>query len=293
MDMNSLNSQSRQADLNYMRTSLKIPLLEKEHEKQLTHSWHHSNNEQALHALVQPYIRLVISIALRYRNYGLPLADLIQEGNLGLLQAAVKFDPKREVRFSAYAKWWVRACMQDFILRNWSIVRTGSTTSQKILFFNLNRLRNKLANVNAEFMDTEDQQRISDILQVSIQEVKNMESRLLNNDLSLSATISENGESNWQDLLCDDRPSPEEVSLKNHDIRVCQAWLVKAMKCLNPAEQIIIKKRWLTENSATLEGLGKELKMTKERVRQLEARSIRKLRYYLMDNLQEVRHVLN
>jgi RNA polymerase sigma-32 factor len=291
--MNSLNSQSRQADLKYVRTSLKMPLLEKDHEKQLTHSWHYSHNEQALHALVQPYIRLVISIALRYRNYGLPLADLIQEGNLGLLQAAVKFDPKREVRFSAYAKWWVRACIQDFILRNWSIVRTGSTTSQKVLFFNLNRLRNKLSNINAEFMNAEDQQRISDILQVSIQEVKNMESRLLHNDLSLSATISENGEGNWQDLLSDDRPSPEEISFKNHDIRICQAWIVKALECLNSAEQVIIQKRWLTENSATLEGLGKELKMTKERIRQLEARAIRKLRYYLRENLQEVRYVLN
>lgn len=290
--MNSLNSQSRQADLNYVRTSLRIPLLELDHEKQLTHSWHHCHDERALHALIQPYIRLVISIALKYRNYGLPLADLIQEGNIGLLQAAIKFDPKREVRFSAYAKWWVRASIQDFILRNWSIVRTGSTTSQKILFFNLNRLRNKLANINAEFMNNEDQERISSLLQVSIQEVKNMESRLLNNDLSLSATISENGESNWQDLLRDERPSPEEVSFKNHDVRVSKAWLKKAMVCLNPAEQKIIQKRWLTENSETLEGLGKELKMTKERVRQLEARAIRKLRYYLIENLQEVRHVL-
>ena len=291
--MDSLNSQSRQADLNYMRTSLKIPLLERDHEKQLTNSWHHSHNEQALHALIQPYIRLVISIALKYRNYGLPLADLIQEGNIGLLHAALKFDPKREVRFSAYAKWWVRASIQDFILRNWSIVRTGSTTAQKVLFFNLNRLRNKLSNISAEFMNAEDQQRVSDALQVSIQDVKNMESRLLRNDLSLSATISENGENSWQDLLSDDRPSPEEISSKNHDVRTCQAWIVKALKCLNPAEQIIIKKRWLTENPALLEDLGKELKMTKERIKQLEARAIRKLRYCLKENFQEVRHVLN
>ncbi len=120
-----------------------------------------------------------------------------------------------------------------------------------------------------------------------------MESRLFRNDLSLSTPIGENGENNWQDFLSDDRPSPEEISSKNHDVRICKAWIVKALKCLNPVEKIIIKKRWLTENSALLEDLGKELKMTKERIRQLETRALRKLRYCLKSNFQEVRHVLS
>jgi RNA polymerase sigma-32 factor len=291
--MDLINRQSHQADLNYVRTSMKMPLLERDHEKQLMQSWHHTRNEQALHALVRSYIRLVISISLRYRHYGLPLADLIQEGNLGLLQAAERFDSKREVRFSSYAKWWIRAYIQGFILRNWSIVRTGSTTSQKILFFNLNRLRNKLSSLSNDLMNTEEQHHISNTLHVSIQDVKNMESRLLYPDLSLSATISENGESNWQDFLSDERPNPEETSFKAHDTRVCHDWIIKAMSCLNPNEHLIIAKRWLSESPITLDILSKELKLTRERVRQLEARAIRKLRYFLMDNLHEVRQILD
>jgi len=291
--MDLVNRQSHQADLNYLRTSMNMPLLEHDHEKQLTQSWHSTRNEEALHSLIRSYIRLVISIALRYRHYGLPVADLIQEGNLGLLQAAERFDPKREVRFSAYAKWWIRAYIQDFILRNWSIVRTGSTTSQKVLFFNLNRLRNKLSSISGDLMNSDEQRQIADQLHVSIQDVSNMESRLLYPDLSLSATISENGESNWQDFLSDERPNPEESSTKKHDTRVCHDWIVKGMSCLNPNERLIIEKRWLSESPLTLGLLGKELKLTKERVRQLEARAIRKLRYFLMDNLHEVRQILD
>ncbi|RZI45902.1 RNA polymerase factor sigma-32 [Candidatus Finniella inopinata] len=291
--MDLINKQSHKADLNYLRQSMSMPLLEREHEEKLTKAWHDTRNQQALHTLIRSYIRLVISIALRYRHYGLPLADIIQEGNLGLLHAAERFDPKREVRFSAYAKWWIRAHIQDFVLRNWSIVRTGSTTSQKVLFFNLNRLRNKLTKISTDLMNPEEQRYISDTLNVSVQDVRNMESRLLYPDLSLSASISEGGENKWEDLLRDERPSPEEASVKQHDNHVCQKWIAKAMDCLNPIERLIIMKRWLSDSPMTLEVLGIELKLTKERVRQIEARSIRKLRHFLMNNVHGVREILD
>lgn len=290
--MDFINSYTHQADLKYVRSSMNIPLLKWEHEKQLTRSWHHSGNKDALHALVKSYIRLVVSIAFRYRYYGLPLSDLIQEGNIGLLQAAEKFDPKREVRFSAYAKWWIRACIQDYILKNWSIVRTGSTTSQKTLFFNLNRLKRKLLSLK-ETMDHDEKNHISEILQVSIQDVQNMESRLAQHDLSLSANISENDERNFQDLLSDNRPTPEEESVRKQNTKNCQIWIKNALTHLPPLEQLIISRRWLSDSSENLDKIAKDLKITKERVRHLEAKAIRKLRHFLIENFREARQLLD
>ena len=291
--MDFINNKSYRADLNYVRTFMKMPLLDRDYEAEITQLWHDKQNEKALHILICSYIRLVISIALRYRHYGLLLSDLIQEGNLGLLQAAQRFDPKREVRFSAYAKWWIRAYIQDYVLRNWSIVRTGTTTSQKTLFFNLNRLRNKLSDLRSNLINVEEQQEISKTLDISVEEVKNMTDRLSHPDLSLSMTINDLSANNWQDLLSDTRPTPEEVSFREHDGRNRHTWIMQAMSCLTPAEHLIITNRWLSEPGQTLESLGQELHLTKERARQLEARAIRKMRYFFMDNLHEVRQMLD
>ncbi len=290
--MEYLNSLSHQADLAFVREVMKKPILEREAELDLAKAWHENKDEKALHELIESYTRLVISLAVKYKGYGLALSDLIQEGNLGLLQAANRFDPERGVRFSTYAKWWIRAHIQDFVLRNWSIVRTGSTTVQKNLFFNLNRLRSKLISISTEMMSPEDQKMIAQYLDISIQEVEQMEARLASHDLSLSNPISENADNDWQDLILDTRLNPEETSFQEHAEQSRYNWIEGAMLCLAPREQFIITQRRLSDPAQTLENLGKELSITKERVRQIEARALRKMRYYFMESMHEVRQAL-
>lgn len=287
--MQFANSLSYQADLKYIRQLMDIPTLQREDEFNLTQAWYENKDEKALHNLITAYSRLVIGIAMRYRNYGLPFADLIQEGNLGLLRAAESFEPNRELRFSTYAKWWIKAYLQDYILKNWSIVRTGSTTAHKVLFFNLKRLKKQFANINTDYMATEEQQKIAEILKVSIEDVKIMEDRLGGIDLSLSNFIKEDSQENWQDLLIDPNPSPEEISVADGSKQVQQRWIEKALERLNVRERYIICQRRLIEPPTTLEAIGKNLSITKERVRQLETKAIRKMRYYFIENMMDFR----
>jgi RNA polymerase sigma-32 factor len=290
--MDYINSLSHQADLAFVRKAMKRPILERDVELDLTKAWYEHKDEKALHELIESYGRLVISLATKYKSYGLSLSDLIQEGNLGLLQAANRFDPERGVRFSTYAKWWIRAHIQDFVLRNWSIVRTGSTTVQKNLFFNLNRLRSKLISISTEMMSPEDQKMIAEHLDVSIHEVENMEARLAGHDLSLSNPISEHADNNWQDLIFDTRLNPEENSFQEHAEQNRHNWIEEALLCLSERERFVIKHRRLSDPPQTLEILGKELSITKERVRQIEAKAIRRMRYYFMESMHEVHQAL-
>lgn len=290
MDYN--NTQTHKDDLSFVRQAMKQPMLEKEHELALARAWFHNRDERALHELIQSYTRLVIAIAIRYRHYGIALSDLIQEGTIGLIEAANRFDPEREVRFSSYAKWWVRAAMQDFILRNWSIVRTGSTTAHKSLFFNLNRLRKLLGHVGGDAMPISDQQHIADELNVLLQDVQVMESRLIFGDVSLSAAIGEDSDDTWVDRIRDERLTPEEHSFESFDGKRRHSWIVEAMSCLNPREQLVIQKRRLDDPGETLEGIGKQIGVTKERVRQVESKALRKMRFFLMSKLQEVRQFM-
>jgi RNA polymerase sigma-32 factor len=269
------------ADAAFYRTAMREPLLERDHELDLARRWREDGDERALHRLVRAYTRLVISTASRFRHYGLPLADLVQEGNVGLMQAAARFEPEREIRFSTYATWWIRSAMQDFILRNWSIVRIGTTTSQKSLFFNLRRLRARLQDPSETAMSGEVREAIADSLGVSLRDVEAMEGRLGGQDQSLNATVSEDGEDDWQGRLADERPSPEQVVTGARDSRTLSAWLAEALADLNPRERIIIDQRRLREEGATLEELGRDLGISKERVRQLESRALLKLRQRL------------
>ncbi|MBU2089238.1 MAG: sigma-70 family RNA polymerase sigma factor, partial [Alphaproteobacteria bacterium] len=203
--------ETQRANLSFIRTSMKEPLLSREHEQDLALRWRDKSDERALHELVRSYTRLVISTASRFRNYGLPMGDLVQEGNVGLMQAAARFEPDREVRFSTYATWWIRSAIQDYILRNWSIVRTGTTAAQKSLFFNLRRLRAKINDINAGAMSQDARLKVAKELKVSLQEVESMEVRLGGGDQSLNAPIAEAGDDSWQDFLPDQRPTPDLV----------------------------------------------------------------------------------
>lgn len=270
--------QTQRANLNYIRASMKAPLLTREREFDLARRWRGDEDEEALHELVRAYARLVVATAGRFRNYGLPMGDLVQEGNVGLMQAASRFEPERDVRFSTYAAWWIRSAMQDYILRNWSIVRTGTTTAQKALFFNLRRLRAKIDDLSGGPLTGEGRAWIAGQLRVGVRDVEAMEMRMSGADQSLNAPVAETGEDRWQDFLPDQRPGPEEVVIGMRDGASRSRWLAEAIGELSPREQIIIRQRRLSEEGATLEELGRQLGVSKERVRQLENRALLKLR---------------
>lgn len=277
---------TQKANLDYIKGAMREPMLERDHEFHLARQWHEGADITALHELVRSYTRLVVSIASRFRNYGLPMGDLIQEGNVGLMQAAARFEPDREVRFSTYASWWIRSAMQDYILRNWSIVRTGTTAAQKALFFNLRRLRAKIGGAG-ETLSDDGRQWIANQLDVALGDVKEMELRLSAADQSLNAPMRETSEEEWQDFLPDAAPNPEDVVIGLRDAATRSKWLAEAIGDLSPREQTIIRQRRLNEEAVTLEELGKELGVSKERVRQLEQRALNKLRMSILRKAQD------
>jgi len=270
--------ETQRANLNYIKASMRAPLLTREAEFDLARRWRERGEEAALHDLVRAYARLVVSTASRFRNYGLPMGDLVQEGNVGLMQAAARFEPDRDVRFSTYAAWWIRSAMQDYILRNWSIVRTGTTAAQKALFFNLRRLRARIQEASANQLTAEGRRQIAEELNVEVTDVEAMEMRMSGSDQSLNAPISETSDDDWQDFLSDERPNPEEVVIGLRDSASRSRWLAEALGDLTQREQVIIRQRRLREEGATLEELGAQLGVSKERVRQLEHRAMMKLR---------------
>ena len=272
-------------DRKLIRRAMNAPILSRERELGLARAWRDAGDRQALDELVDAYMRLVISTASKYRHYGLPVADLIQEGVVGLMQAAARFEPERELRFSTYASWWIRSAIQDFILRNWSIVRTGTTAAQKSLFFNLRRLRARIDDPAALHLDAEGRHAIAEQLGVRPAEVEAMEHRLSASDQSLNAPVSGETESEWQDTLGDERPDPEEIVGHRLDMSVRRAWLKRSISELTEREQMIIRERRLREDGRTLEELGRWLGVSKERVRQIEQRALEKLRHSLLDRV--------
>jgi len=281
------NPATQRANVRFIRASMKQPLLSREREMHLARLWRENDDEDALHELVSSYTRLVISMAGKFRNYGLPMGDLVQEGNIGLMQAAARFEPERDVRFSTYASWWIRSAMQDYVLRNWSIVRTGTTAAQKSLFFNLRRLRAKIADASATQLSPEQRDQIAEELRVNTSDVETMENRLSASDQSLNARVGEDGEEEWIGFLKDDGPSPEEVVIGLKDTESRSRWLREAIGELSEREQTIIHRRRLVDDGATLEELGKVLGVSKERVRQLEHRALQKLKVSIAKRVSE------
>ena len=268
----------------FVRAAMRAPYLERDEELTLAVRWRDAKDQAALHRLTSAHMRLVIAIAARFRNFGLPMGDLIQEGHVGLLEAAARFEPDREVRFSTYATWWIRASIQDYILRNWSIVRGGTSSSQKALFFNLRRLRARLAQNPDQRPREAVFAEIAGALGVSTSDVELMDSRLSGPDTSLNAPIheSESDTSNRQDFLVDGVPLPDETVGEAIDQERRLTWLSSALTVLNERELRIVRERRLRDDGATLEALGETLGISKERVRQIENRALDKLREALL-----------
>lgn len=283
---------SEPARRDMVRMAMNAPYLERDEEHALAVRWKDDRDQEALHQITVAHMRLVISMASRFRSFGLPMSDLVQEGYVGLLEAAARFEPEREVRFSTYAGWWIRSAIQDYILRNWSIVRTGTTAAQKSLFFNLRRLRAKINSSLNGSMTDEGRAYVAEQLGVERREVEAMEMRLSGHDQSLNAPISEAGEDDWQDFLADDRPSPEDVVTGMRDASTRSKWLAEALSELSERERTIIDQRRLRDEGATLEELGRELGVSKERVRQLEHRALMKLRDRLVHRVERTSDLL-
>lgn len=269
-----------------MRSAMAAPYLERDEERSLAAKWRHDKDQQALHRMTTAHMRLVISMAGRFRKYRLPLNDLIQEGYVGLLEAAARFEPERDVRFSTYATWWIRASMQDYILRNWSIVRNGTSSAQKALFFNLRAIRSRLAQENQDYSKAELYLQISERLGVSETDVEMLDNRMSAPDTSLSASLGSDGETmaSKGDFLVDTRPLQDEIVENSIDSLRRVDWLKTALSSLNERELQIIRERRLEESGLTLEALGERLGISKERVRQIEGRAMEKLKAALLHN---------
>ena len=274
----------------FVRAAMDAPFLEREEEHALAVRWKDDRDEVALHRLASAHMRLVIALAARFRHYGLPMADLIQEGHVGLLEAAARFEPERDVRFSTYATWWIRASIQDYILRNWSIVRGGTSSAQKALFFNLRRLRARLTRGGEERIASEVHGTIARSIGVSRADVALMDSRLSAPDTSLNAPILDNdagSSAERMDFLIDAAPLPDESVGETIDGERRVRWLRQALKVLNERELRILRERRLEESQATLESLGDRLGISKERVRQIENRALEKLRRALAERFPQ------
>jgi RNA polymerase sigma-32 factor len=266
-----------------VRAAMRAPYLEREEEHDLAVLWRGKQDQAALHRLTSAHMRLVIAIAARFRNFGLPMGDLIQEGHVGLLEAAARFEPERDVRFSTYATWWIRASIQDYILRNWSIVRGGTSSSQKALFFNLRRLRARLAQSRDPRPRDAIFSEIAHAIGVSAGDVELMDARLSAPDTSLNAPVRESeSDANRQDFLVDEVPLPDETVGDTIDTERRLTWLRSALGVLNERELRIVRERRLKDEGATLESLGATLGISKERVRQIENRALDKLRAALL-----------
>lgn len=279
------------------RRAMRAEMLDAETEQRLAHAWRDHRDEAALHRLISAYLRLAVSMAGKFRRYGAPMNDLVQEASLGLMKAAEKFDPDRGVRFSTYAVWWIRAAIQDYVMRNWSLVRTGSTGAQKSLFFNLRRVRMQIEQAAAAEGRTLDRdalnRRIAKELSVSVAEVEMMTGRLSGPDFSLNTPQSTEDEGReWIDALEDENALSARHVEADHDTQTLRLWLATAMAALSDRERLIVRERKLRDAPRTLESLGSELGLSKERVRQIEAAAYDKMRHSLAAQSHEIAHFL-
>ena len=264
------------ADREFFNIAMKTPMLSRELEKTLAEKWSYNGDKKAMHQIIRAYSKFVIAFAMKFKNYGLPVTDLVQEGHIGLMQAMAKFEPDREIRFSTYASWWIRSTIQDYVLKNWSIVRTGTTASQKALFFSLRRLKLELSKFSKD--DNEINDKIAKKLNIKKREVEMMESRFQGEDKSLNAKVSDDYNQELGNFIVDETIPGEPEIVEKLDLVTKRSWFKLAMRELGLRESQIIALRHLSDDPLTLEKLGEIFKISKERVRQIESRAIKKLK---------------
>lgn len=274
----SLPSISVEGNLSrYLQEIRKFPMLEPGEEYVLAKSWREHGDVDSAHKLVTSHLRLVAKIAMGYRGYGLPLAELISEGNVGMMQAVKRFDPERGFRLATYAMWWIRASIQEYILHSWSLVKMGTTAAQKKLFFNLRRLKGQMQAIEEGDLSPERVKAIAEKLEVSEADVVSMNRRLQSPDHSLNAPLRQDGEGEWQDWLVDDEQNQEARYAEDEELSKRRRLLNNAMETLNDRERHILTERRLRDNPTTLEDLSQEYDISRERVRQIEVRAFEKL----------------
>ena len=268
----------------YLAQIKKFPMLDAEEEYMLAKNWRENGNLQSAHKLVTSHLRLVAKIAMGYRGYGLPVNELISEGNIGLMQAVKKFDPDKGFRLATYAMWWIKAAIQEYVLRSWSLVKMGTTTAQKKLFFNLKKLKNQIAPGQEGDLKDEQVNEISKRLDVDSEEVINMNRRLMGQEKSLNDPIKFGETDEWQDWLIDESLDQELVISQKQEYDDKKELLESAMKILNEREKEIIEARRLKENPITLEELSKKYKISRERIRQIETKAFEKLQKSMINS---------
>ncbi len=273
----------------YLQEIRKFPMLAPDEELALSKAWRDSEDMDAAHKLVTSHLRLVAKIAMGYRGYGLPVGELISEGNVGMMQAVKRFDPDRGFRLATYAMWWIRAAIQEYILHSWSLVKMGTTAAQKKLFFNLRRLKGQMQAIEDGDLKPEHVAKISRVLQVPEQDVVSMNRRLAAPDHSLNAPVRADSEGEWQDWLVDDGQSQEAELADREELSGRKALLSNALRTLNERERHILIERRLKDNPTTLEELSQQYSISRERVRQIEVRAFEKLQKSMKQQVVEQR----
>ena len=261
----------------YLQEIKKFPMLTAEEEYMLAKRYKEHGDSDAAHKLVTSHLRLVAKIAMGYRGYGLPVTDLISEGNVGIMQAVKRFDPEKGFRLATYAMWWIRAQIQEYVLHSWSLVKIGTTAAQKKLFFNLRKIKNQLTSIDSGNLSPENVREIATRLDVKEGEVIDMENRLFTSDQSLNVKLGEEHDTEWQDLIEDKQETHDRIIENKDELDYRRSLFTKALKILNDREKEIIKLRKLSENPLKLEDLSKKYKISRERVRQIEEKALEKL----------------
>jgi len=261
----------------YLQEIKRFPILSAEEEYMLAKRFKEEDDTKAAHKLVTSHLRLVAKIAMGYRGYGLPVTDLISEGNVGIMQAVKKFDPERGFRLATYAMWWIRAQIQEYVLHSWSLVKIGTTAAQKKLFFNLKKLKNQIGSIDDGNLSPENVREIANRLNVKEVEVTNMEGRLFSKDQSLNVQLGFETDTDWQDMLVDESDNQDTIYEKKDEYNHRKKLFLEALKVLNPREKEIIKLRRLNEKPKKLEELSIKFKISRERVRQIEKKAVEKL----------------
>ena len=261
----------------YLQEIKKFPILTAEEEYMLAKRYKEHGDTEAAHKLVTSHLRLVAKIAMGYRGYGLPVTDLISEGNVGIMQAVKKFDPERGFRLATYAMWWIRAQIQEYVLHSWSLVKIGTTTAQKKLFFNLKKLKNQLSSIDSGNLSPENAREIASRLNVKEAEVLDMDNRLFSGDQSLNVQVGEEGDTEWQDMLVDSNDTQDNILANSNELSFRKKIFEQALEVLNDREKEIITLRKLKDKPLKLEELSKKFNISRERVRQIEEKAFEKL----------------